>query len=214
MMSAEEWAKRKLEIAERNARAKAKSLAGAGRFNPDPADEIFDSRVGCHVSRFGTGRGKINQPLRQEMMDVGGRAHIINRTIDTIDILRRAGRIRRRDEEAAREFQRHFRAAGFDRVKTTNLSGSTGGGSSVEDILTQTAASRAYIHNIADMLGGHDSREWLTIEHVVGFGQSISDLSCAQGGWKRTHSNYLLKALKIMGDEYSKRYRAKTGRTI
>lgn len=174
------------------------------RFLPDPDDLVFDARVKMGLSRFGRDRGAVRRELVQDYAAPDGRVAVVNRVKDGLDRMHRSGVISTDELEAARLFQRAFAACGYDRVKTTNLSGASGGGATLEDHMVRTASARAYVHGVRDMVGGPDSPMWTAVFWIVGHGVSMDELAqneTAQGesGDRKVWSGFVRSALYLMG---------------
>lgn len=180
------------------------------RFNEEPDDLVYYPEAKMELSRFGRAKGSVRQPMVSEYAEVDGSLHIVNRVKDGLDRMRETGAISPDELEAAREFQMAFRAAGYDRVKTTNLSGASGGGHGQEDHMTRTADARNRVHATAALVGGDGSPMWRAVFWIIGHGISIHDVVKRESGNRQVWLGFVKAALYLMGQDYKKRQKAKS----
>lgn len=178
------------------------------RFNPDPPDLYWSAEKKMELSRFGNARGSVRQELVPVPCDPEGTMIRANRVKDRLDVMEERGQIRDHELDAAREFQKNFRLAGYDRVKTTNLSGAAGGGMSVEAQMAATAEARTYIGKAMAIVGGADSPMWKALFWIVGHGKSLRDVSKIETGERDVWTGFVKAALYLLGQDYQRRTRA------
>lgn len=179
--------------------------AQAQRFNGAPKDQYFSPSRKIMISREGYDRGSIDQPLDQHVMEVEGSVQLVNRTRDLLDRLYKAHEINEASYKAGKEFKRCFSAAGYDRVKTSNLTGVGGGyGLTAAEQIEQTAEARGTVHSAVEIVGGYNSPMWKAMFWLVGMEKSLNQVSEAEGGSRDVWTGFAKSALYLLGREYER----------
>lgn len=203
------WKPGKAAWIENEKRAAAEGTRNEARFLPSPDDLVYYPHAGQKLSRFGRDKGTIKQDMVPEIADVDGHVHVVGRVMDGLDRMRAAGSISPDELDAAREFQQAFRVAGYDRVKTTNLTGVSGGGHSTEEQMAGTIGARNHVLAVRDLIGGADSPMWTCVFWVVGHGISMHELARNESGDRKVWVGFVRAALYLMGNDFAKRMKHK-----
>lgn len=183
------------------------------RFNPDPDDLVYDPRTGLNLSRFGTDRGRVKRDLVEEKRDVMGEVAVVNRVADGLDRLYSSKKINANELAAAREFQKEFDRIGYDRISTTNMTGTPGGGMAIEAVYNRSKAARDNVALYLDLVGGPRNPAGVALFWYVGRGLNLEQVSDVAGDSPHFWRGALFCALNRLGADYAER-RKKSRRRV
>ena len=184
------------------------------RFQNDESDYVRDPRYAVPVSRFGEAKPPVKRdtlPVRIGTSD-GKSPVMAKRVKDQLDALFERGAITQNAYNAGKLFQMEFERCGYERCRTTNYGGSSGGAMSIEDIYARSSSARDYVHNVFRLLGGPTSKLSLTVYHYVGVGDDVKSLAGMFGKSRDYWTGILHTALEMMGDEYQQMMRGRQRR--
>jgi len=103
-----------------------------------------------------------------------------HRVVDTLGKMLKAGTITGPMADAGRKFQREFVMAQLDPRRAPSLSRIPGNGNAPDPGET-TLAARDNVHEVMQLLGGHDAPMGSIVWHVLGDGCSVREWAIRQG---------------------------------
>ena len=142
--------------------------------------------------------------------DPDGRPVVHHRTVDTLNIMLRAGTISQGMHDAARDFQAQFTVARYDVIRCMSLMRLPGG--SPGDLTEAQVDARWRVGKALEALGGLGSPAGSCVWHVVGLQRSLREWALRQGWGGRPvraeqAQGILVAALGILAGCYGYRQR-------
>lgn len=124
------------------------------------------------------------------------------RTVDTLALLLKRGKIDVPGHDAGRRFADDFVVSGFEGARVTNYAAMGELGSSNSSATERTALARRRVHRALDAVGGIGSVGGRAVWDIVGLGMSISQWSRNEHRDKREASGIFEMVIFLLAKHY------------